>query len=183
MVWTLTDNQNTVRDLAAYSGGTTTVVNHRVFSAYGQLLSQTIPGTNPLQPAAVDCLFAYTGRPMSVFSKNGTTGAVTGLDNNGKRWYDSITGRWLRQDPIGFAGGDANLYRYCGNSPRNATDPRGLASVMEAWPPPGTPSIVGFDVLLGSARCPDYSSFPKSLHLHRLTRRGLHQELRVFQIL
>ena len=41
---------------------------------------------------------------MSVFSKNGTTGAVTGLQNNGKRWYDSITGRWLRQDPIGFGG-------------------------------------------------------------------------------
>ena len=44
MVWTLADNQNTVRDLATYSSGvTTTVVNHRVFSAYGQLLSQTNP--------------------------------------------------------------------------------------------------------------------------------------------
>ena len=48
VVWALTDNQNTVRDLATYSGGTTTVVNHRVFSAYGQLLSQTIPD----EPAA-----------------------------------------------------------------------------------------------------------------------------------
>ena len=41
------------------AAASTTVVNHRVFSAYGQVLSQTIPGTNPLQPAAVDCLFAY----------------------------------------------------------------------------------------------------------------------------
>jgi len=30
------------------------------------------------------------------------------------------------QDPIGFAGGDANLYRYVGNGPTNATDPSGL---------------------------------------------------------
>ena len=34
--------------------------------------------------------------------------------------------------PLGFAGGDTNLKRYCGNSPTNATDPSGLA------PPPGT---------------------------------------------
>lgn len=30
------------------------------------------------------------------------------------------------QDPIGFAGGDANLYRYVGNHPTMATDPTGL---------------------------------------------------------
>ena len=59
----LGDNQNTVRDLATYNAGTgtTTVVNHRVFSAYGQLLSQTI---RVRAAAAVDCLFAYTGRPL-----------------------------------------------------------------------------------------------------------------------
>ena len=97
VLWALTDNQNTVRDLATFNGSNTTVVNHRVFSAFGQLLSQ-----NP--SAAADCLFAFTGRPMSVFSENGT-GAVTGLQNNGNRWYDAITGRWLSQDPIGFEGG------------------------------------------------------------------------------
>ncbi len=35
-------------------------------------------------------------------------------------------GRWLSQDPIGFAAGDANLYRYVGNGATNATDPSGL---------------------------------------------------------
>jgi len=30
------------------------------------------------------------------------------------------------QDPIGFDAGDANLYRYVGNHPTNATDPSGL---------------------------------------------------------
>jgi hypothetical protein len=48
------------------------------------------------------------------------------LQNNLNRWYDSSTGRWISQNPIGFAAGDANLYRYVGNGPTNATDPSGL---------------------------------------------------------
>ena len=41
--------------------------------------------------------------------------------------YDSCVGLGLlSQDPIGFAGGDANLYRYVGNHPTLATDPSGL---------------------------------------------------------
>jgi hypothetical protein len=72
--WALTDNENTVRDLATYSNGTTTVVNHRVFSAYGELLSQTNPQTNSV--AAVDCVFAYTGRALRRFSEN-SQGGVT----------------------------------------------------------------------------------------------------------
>ncbi len=28
------------------------------------------------------------------------------------RCYDPTPGRWLDHDPVGFAGGDANLYRY-----------------------------------------------------------------------
>ena len=34
----------------------------------------------------------------------------------------------MGQDPIGFGGGDANLYRYVGNSPLNGIDPTGLFS-------------------------------------------------------
>ncbi len=35
-------------------------------------------------------------------------------------------GRWLEEDPIGFEGGDINLYRYESNGPTNTTDPWGL---------------------------------------------------------
>ena len=128
VVWTLGDNQNTVRDLALYSNGVTTVFNHRVFSAYGQILSQTNPQTG--QAAWLSCLFAYTGRPLSVFSVNAQGGAVTCIQNNGKRWYDAITGRWLSQDPLGLAP-DTNPYRYCGNGPMNAVDPSGLYAFDE----------------------------------------------------
>ena len=39
--------------------------------------------------------------------------------------YDPSIGRWLSEDPIGFDGGDANLYRFVGNDPVNHTDPTG----------------------------------------------------------
>jgi len=40
--------------------------------------------------------------------------------------YDPQISRFISEDPIGFAAGDVNLYRYCGNSPTNFTDPRGI---------------------------------------------------------
>ncbi len=33
---------------------------------------------------------------------------------------------WISEDPIGFAAGDANLYRYVGNGATYAVDPTGL---------------------------------------------------------
>jgi len=49
----------------------------------------------------------------------------TCLYYNRARWYDPKIHRFISEDPIGFAAGDANLYRYCGNSPTNFTDPSG----------------------------------------------------------
>ena len=49
---------------------------------------------------------------------------ATGLQLNGKRWYDPGAGTWLSEDPSGL-GPDVNPYRYCGNSPTNGTDPSG----------------------------------------------------------
>ncbi len=42
------------------------------------------------------------------------------------RWYDASVGRWISEDPIGFAGGDANLYRYVGNG-THGTDATGTS--------------------------------------------------------
>jgi RHS repeat-associated protein len=44
------------------------------------------------------------------------------------RFYSSDIGRWTTKDPIGFNGGDTNLYGYVLNDPVNFVDPTGLAS-------------------------------------------------------
>ncbi len=43
------------------------------------------------------------------------------------RDYDPTVGRWTTKDPIGFAGGDTNLYAYVGGNPMSYVDPNGLA--------------------------------------------------------
>lgn len=49
--------------------------------------------------------------------------------------YDPTLGRRLEEDPIGFEGGDANLYRFVGNSPVDNTDPSGLriVRIQDGW--------------------------------------------------
>ena len=43
------------------------------------------------------------------------------------RHYQPDLGRFLQSDPIRFAAGDSNLFRYCGGDPINGRDPFGLA--------------------------------------------------------
>jgi RHS repeat-associated protein len=50
----------------------------------------------------------------------------TGLVRFGAREYEAETGRWLSKDPIGFGGGDTNLYAYVRGDPINLLDPSGL---------------------------------------------------------
>ena len=110
-LWALSDHLGSIRDIAdtSESTGTTSIANHRRYDSFGRRVWET--------NHAVDLVFGYTGK---LFDE------TTRLQNNLNRWYDSSTGRWISQDPIGFAGGDANLYRYVGNSPTNYTDPSGL---------------------------------------------------------
>ena len=51
--------------------------------------------------------------------------------------YDPRIGRWVSEDPIGFAAADPNLYRYVRNNPVNATDPSGLLKAETRFGPTG----------------------------------------------
>ncbi len=42
------------------------------------------------------------------------------------RYYDPKVGRFISEDPIGFGGGDVNLYAYVQNNPVMRIDPWGL---------------------------------------------------------
>ena len=45
------------------------------------------------------------------------------------RYYDPKAGRFASEDPIGFAGGGSNLYRFVRGNPLSLTDPLGLADL------------------------------------------------------
>jgi RHS repeat-associated protein len=60
-------------------------------------------------------LFQFTGHPAA----NG------GLYYDRARFYDSVTGRFVSEDPAGFSGGP-NQYQYVWNSPVIYTDPLGF---------------------------------------------------------
>ena len=113
LFWALTDQLNSVRDLAAYNAGTdeTTIALHRVFDAFGNDTSST---------GAAACLFGYTGK---LFDE------ATGLQNNWNRWYDATVGKWLSEDAIWDG---TNLNAYVGNNPTTNVDPLGLANL---WNP------------------------------------------------
>lgn len=64
-----------------------------------------------------DYLFQFTGR----------TQIATDLDYFRARFYHTVTGRFLSEDPIGVQGGDINLFRYASGNPISFSDPLGLA--------------------------------------------------------
>jgi RHS repeat-associated protein len=88
----LTDHLGTVRDLVNTTGQ---IVYHLVYDAFGNRKSETNPqgGAVPFSPH-----LGFTGQLL---------GSATGLQYNHHRWYDPAAGRWLSEDPIGLAGGNA----------------------------------------------------------------------------
>ncbi|MDP0490685.1 MAG: RHS repeat-associated core domain-containing protein [Verrucomicrobiota bacterium JB023] len=50
---------------------------------------------------------------------------AVGLYENRRRFYDPAQGRFLTADPLGYQGGDFNLYTYVRNLPLMLTDPTG----------------------------------------------------------
>ncbi len=87
----------------------TGVVAQRLdYDAYGRVLLDTNPGFQP---------FGFAG---------GLYDHTTGLVRFGARDYDSEIGRWTTRDPLLFASGEFDLYRYAGNDPVSRSDPTGL---------------------------------------------------------
>ena len=109
--YTLTDVRGSVRDVVNNSG---TVLDSVNYGAFGNILSGETNSANR-------GMYAWTGRQLDV---------ETGLQYNRARYYDSATGRWISQDPLGFDAGDSNLYRYVNNAPTNHTDPSGKDIVL-----------------------------------------------------
>jgi RHS repeat-associated protein len=113
--------------ISALTDATGAVVQRYAYTAFG---TPTVSGdADSVQP------YTFTGREWE---------AETGLYYYRARYYDPRSGRFLSADPIGFAGGDINLYGYVRNDPVNWLDPEGLVRVR-----PGDPRFNGPGVGIG----------------------------------
>ncbi len=90
------------------------VVNDYIYDAFGNRISVTETVANP---------YGFTAREYDPES---------GLYFYRARYYDPKAGRFISSDPIGFAGGDSNLYAYVFNDPVNLIDPSGLTAAGRA---------------------------------------------------
>ncbi len=100
----------------ALTDSTGAVVTEYTYDPFGKTTFTGATSTNTFQ---------YTGREND----------GTGLYYYRARYYHPGLQRFLSQDPIGFAGGDFNLYAYVGNDPANSYDPLGLqVAVPLPWP-------------------------------------------------
>lgn len=84
-----------------------------------------------------DAFGNFTQRVEGVPSPYGFTGrehdAESGLYFYRARYYSPRLGRFVSEDPVGFAGRDVNLYRYVANDPLNHADPSGLIPLDTIW--------------------------------------------------
>jgi RHS repeat-associated protein len=103
------------------------VVQRLDYDTFGNVIGDTNPGFQP---------FGFAG---GLYDRN------TKLTRFGARDYDAETGRWTTKDPIGFAGGDSNLYGYVLSDPVNHVDTWGLWE-WPAWLKNLLPTAVGVSV-------------------------------------
>ncbi len=102
------DALGSVTSLSNSSGA---LANTYAYDSYGKQTGSTGTIVNPLQ---------FTGREFDL---------ETSIYEYRARYYDPNIGRFISEDPIGFAGGQADLYAYVYDSPTNMIDPIGLAGI------------------------------------------------------
>jgi RHS repeat-associated protein len=107
-------------------------------SGSSALLKDVLGSTIALADGSGNLTAQYSYDPFGNTTVSGATNAnefqYTGRENEGNglyynrgRYVETIYGRFISEDPLGFGGGDANLYAYVGDSPTNFIDPFGLS--------------------------------------------------------
>jgi RHS repeat-associated protein len=109
--WIAPDRLGSTRQVLNSSGA---IEQNIRYDSFGNVSVDTSPLTR----------YQFTGREFD---------SETGLTYFRARYYDSKAGRFVSEDPIGFAGEDLNLSRYVGNQPVSNTDPIGLLTLKDYW--------------------------------------------------
>jgi RHS repeat-associated protein len=106
----VSDHLGSVRLVVDASTGA--VVQRLSYDAWGRVLEDTNPGLQP---------FGFAG---------GISDGATGLVRFGARDYDALSGRWTAKEPLGFGGGNAELYSYAFADPVGWIDPAGTIPLI-----------------------------------------------------
>lgn len=129
----LSDNLGSTNGLTNSSGA---VTESNGYDSFGN-------GTN----GSFSGRYQFTGREVDT---------LTGLQFSRARFYDQNLGRFVSEDPIGFAGRDINLYGYVGNRPMQFADPFG--TFPSWWWPFNYHQQIGTNALNGIASPRDIQS-------------------------
>ncbi len=124
----LYNHQGSLRAVVDSNG---TIVKELQYDAFGNITLDT--------NSALHVNFGFAG---------GLYDTDTKLTRFGYRDYDAQTGKWTAKDPIGFNGGDTNLYGYVLGDPVDFVDPRGknAGAILV-----GGAIVVGIAVAVGGA--------------------------------
>ena len=161
----LYDGNNVVQELSATNSPTANLLTglglDQVFSRTNSsgvsrsFLTDALGSTLGLTDSSGTVQTSYTYEPFGKTSTSGTVSAnafqFTGRENDGStgmyylraRYYSPAYGRFISEDPAGFAGG-INLQAYVNDAPVNRTDPLGLGIVSDI-----RKGALGFVELLG----------------------------------
>jgi len=104
--WYLTDWEGSVRNLTDGSANLTDTI---AYGGFGDIQSES--------NTAAGGAYKFDGMRYD---------AETGFYHTDTRVDAPTDGRWLQQDPLGFRGGDQNLYRFVESNPAGLLDPTGL---------------------------------------------------------
>lgn len=123
-------HQDRLGNVSAVTNGNGEVIEQYRYDAFGQPEIRSGPvngnpngelnGTAQNNVTLVNNRFLFTGREWA---------AAYGFYEYRNRAYNPRLGRFMSEDPKGFAAGDRNLFRYCGGDPVNRVDPMGLEDV------------------------------------------------------
>jgi RHS repeat-associated protein len=96
------------------------------------MLGSTVGLTDSSGALQTDYTYGAFGKTSSSGASSANSFKFTGREDDGTglyyyraRYYSPTLGRFVSEDPLGFAAGDVNLYSYVGNSPTNGIDPMG----------------------------------------------------------
>jgi len=143
----LYDSTNVAQELSAgtptanlLSGGVDEIFTRTDSNGTADFLTNALGSTLKLTDPSGNSIAQYAYEPFGNTTVTSGSSAnpyqYTGRQNDGSglyfyraRYYNPSLQRFISEDPIGFGGGQPNLYAYVGNNPLSVIDPTGMDGV------------------------------------------------------